>query len=29
MKRDTKNTFKNSLGNWWWLNFNQEASLPR
>jgi len=28
MKHNTKNTFKNSLGNWWWLYSNQEASLP-
>ena len=24
-----KNTFKNSLGNWWWPNSHPEASLPR
>lgn len=28
MKQDIKNTIKNSLGNWWWLNSNQEARLP-
>jgi len=24
-----KNTMKNSLGNWWWLNSHPEASPPR
>jgi hypothetical protein len=28
MKCDHNNTFKNSLGNWWWLNSQPEASLP-
>ncbi len=28
MKQDINNTIKSSLGNWWWLNSNQEARLP-
>jgi hypothetical protein len=28
MNGNLKHILKNSLGNWWWLNSNPEASLP-